>query len=83
MDGSLIPKIRDSYQGLGIGDSALMPGSIDLVALAAIVVLLWILTVVFRVTSRWALYFVFRRVLLTAVVLAIVAFCWNLVLAFR
>ena len=60
-----------------------MPGSIDLVALAAIVVFLWILTVVFRVTSRWALYFVFRRVLLTAVVLAIVAFCWNLVLAFR
>ena len=60
-----------------------MPGSIDLVALAAIVVFLWILTVVFRVTSRWALYFVFRRVLLTAVVLAIVAFCGNLVLAFR
>jgi len=29
------------------------------------------------------LYFVFRRVLLTAIVLAIVAFCWNLVLAFR
>jgi hypothetical protein len=60
-----------------------MPGSIDLVALAAIVVFLWLLTVVFRATSRWGLYFVFRRVLLTAVVLAIIAFCWNLVLAFR
>ena len=60
-----------------------MPGSIDLVALAAIVVVLWILTVVFRVMSRWHLYVIFRRVLLTAVVIAIVAFCWNLVTAWR
>lgn len=60
-----------------------MPGSIDLVALAAIVVALWILTVIFRVMSRWHLYFIFRRVLLTAVFIAIVAFCWNLAAAWR
>ena len=46
--------------------------------LAAIVVLLWILTLIARATSRWHLYLVFRRVLLTAVALAIVVFCWNL-----
>ena len=60
-----------------------MTGSIDLVGLAVIVVVLWILTVIFRLRSWWHLYFVFRRVLLTAVVIAVVAFCWNLVLAFR
>ncbi len=60
-----------------------MPGSIDLTALAVVVVALWILTVIFRVKSRWHLYVIFRRALLTAVVVAIVAFCWNLVLAFR
>jgi hypothetical protein len=60
-----------------------MPGSIDLVALAAIVVVLWMLTVIFRVMSRWHLYFIFRRVLLTAVFIAIVAFCWNLATAWR
>ena len=60
-----------------------MPGSIDLAALAAIVVVLWMLTVIFRVLSRWHLYFIFRRVLLTAVFIAIVAFCWNLATASR
>ena len=60
-----------------------MPGSIDLVALAAIVVVLWMFTVMFRVMSRWHLYFIFRRVLLTAVFIAIVAFCWNLVTSVR
>jgi hypothetical protein len=60
-----------------------MPGSIDLVALAAIVVVLWMLTVIFRLMSRWHLYRIFRRVLLTAVVIAIVAFCWNLATAWR
>ena len=60
-----------------------MAGSIDLAGLAVIVVVLWILTVIFRVRSKWHLYFIFRRVLFTAVVIAVVAFCWNLVLAFR
>ena len=60
-----------------------MPGSIDLVALAVLVVVLWILTVVFRLVSQPHLYRLFRRVLLTAVVVAVAAFCWNLVLAFR
>jgi len=60
-----------------------MPGSIDLVALAAIVVVLWMLTVVFRVLSRWHLYLIFRRVMLTAVVIAIAAFCWNLITSLR
>jgi hypothetical protein len=55
-----------------------MPGSIDLTGLAVVVVALWILTVIFRVMSRWHLYLVFRRVLLTAVAVAIVVFCWNL-----
>jgi len=60
-----------------------MTGSVDLVGLAVIVVVLWILTVIFRLRSRWHLYFLFRRVLLTAVVIAVVAFCWNLVTALR
>ena len=60
-----------------------MPGSIDLVALAAVVVVLWMLTVIFRVMSRWHLYVIFRRVLLTAVVIAIVAFCWKLTTSWR
>jgi type VI protein secretion system component VasK len=60
-----------------------MPGTIDLAPLAAIVVILWILTVIFRVKSRWHLYPVFRRVLLTAVVMAVAAFCWNLVQTWR
>ncbi len=55
-----------------------MPRSIDLVGLAVLVVLLWILTLIARATSRWQLYLVFRRVLLTAVALAIAVFCWNL-----
>ncbi len=55
-----------------------MPRSIDLIGLAVIVVVLWILTIVARATSRWHLYVVFRRVLLTAVAVGIAAFCWNL-----
>jgi hypothetical protein len=55
-----------------------MPRSIDLVGLAVVVVLLWILTLIARATSRWQMYLVFRRVLLTAVALAIAVFCWNL-----
>jgi hypothetical protein len=60
-----------------------MPGSIDLVALAAVVVVLWILTLVFRVKSRWHLYPVFRRALWTAVLIGAAAFCWNVVTAWR
>lgn len=60
-----------------------MPASIDLATLAAIVVVLWMLTVIFRLMSRWHLYFIFRRVLLTAVFIAIVVFCWNLATAWR
>ena len=54
-----------------------MPGPIDLVPLAAVVTTLWVLTVVSRRRSKDHLYRVFRRALLTAVLVAIVAFCWN------
>jgi len=60
-----------------------MPGPVDLVPLAVVVLVLWILTVVTRARSRHTLYPAFRRALLTAVVVAIVVFCWNLVLTFR
>ncbi len=60
-----------------------MPGPIDLVPLAVVVVVLWILTVVTRARSRHTLYPAFRRALLTAVAVAIAMFCWNLVTALR
>ena len=60
-----------------------MPGAIDLVPLAVIVVALWLLTLVFRVRSRHHLYPIFRRALLTAIAVAVVVFCWNLVTALR
>ena len=60
-----------------------MPASIDLVPLAVVVVVLWILTVATRARSRHNLYPTFRRALLTAVVVAIAVFCWNLVMTFR
>jgi hypothetical protein len=55
----------------------------DMVGLAVIVVVLWILTVITRVRSRYHLYPTFRRALLTAVAVAIAVFCWNLVTAYR
>ena len=60
-----------------------MPGPIDLVPLAVVVVVLWILTAVTRARSRHHLYPAFRRALFTAVAVAIAVFCWNLVLTFR
>jgi hypothetical protein len=60
-----------------------MPGPIDLAGLAVVVVALWVLTVIFRVKSRWHLYIIFRRALLTAVVVAIAVFCWNLATSLR
>jgi hypothetical protein len=59
-----------------------MPGPIDLSALAVVVVVLWILTVVARARSRHHLYPTFRRALFTAVAVAIVVFCWNLMFRF-
>jgi len=59
-----------------------MPG-IDLAALAAVVVVLWMLTVIFRLTSKWHLYLVFRRALITAVVVGIIVFFWNVATAWR
>jgi hypothetical protein len=55
-----------------------MPGSIDLAPLAVVVTVLWLLTVVARAKSRHHLYPVFRRALLTAVVVALMVFAWNL-----
>jgi hypothetical protein len=60
-----------------------MPGSIDLVPLAVLVTLFWILTVIFRARSRHHLYPVFRRALWAAVVVTLAVFCWNLALSFR
>jgi type VI protein secretion system component VasK len=60
-----------------------MPGPIDLAGLAVVVVALWVFTVIFRLKSRWHLYVVFRRALLTAVVVAIAVFCWNLATSLR
>jgi hypothetical protein len=51
--------------------------------LAVVVVALWVLTVISRVKSRWHLYPIFRRALLTAVAVAIAVFCWNLATAWR
>jgi hypothetical protein len=59
-----------------------MPGPIDLSALAVVVVVLWIMTVITRARSRHHLYPTFRRALLTAVAVAIVVFCWNLIYLF-
>lgn len=56
---------------------------IDMVGLAVIVLILWILTVIARVRSRYHLYPTFRRALLTAVAVAIAVFCWNVVTARR
>jgi hypothetical protein len=56
---------------------------IDLAALAAVVVVLWMLTVIFRLTSKWHLYLVFRRALITAVVVGIIVFFWNVATAWR
>jgi hypothetical protein len=60
-----------------------MPGSIDMAGLAVVVVALWVLTVIFRVKSRWHLYPIFRRALFTAIVVALAVFCWNLATAWR
>ena len=57
--------------------------AIDMVGLAVIVVILWILTVIARVRSRHHLYPTFRRALLTAVAVAIAVFCWNVVQTMR
>ena len=51
--------------------------------LAVVVVALWVLTVIFRVKSRWHLYPIFRRALFTAIVVALAVFCWNLATAWR
>jgi hypothetical protein len=58
-----------------------MPGTIDMVPLGIVVSTLWLLTMVCRARSYHHLYPVFRRALLTAVIVGIVVFCWNVVWA--
>ena len=54
-----------------------MPGPIDLTPLAVVVAALWVMTTVSRARSLHHLYPVFRRALYTAILAALVVFCWN------